>query len=70
MHSKKKDYCIYDTCFFINLMVTTHKNPKTETHNLRKEERGKCLLAWGKIWRRRVGECWFFNLFGCGENTF
>ena len=37
---KKEDYCIYvyETFFFISLMVTTHKISKTDTHNLKKKK--------------------------------
>lgn len=39
----KKDYCIYETLFYINLIVTTEtiKKCRTETHNIKKEETEK-----------------------------
>ena len=35
---KEKDYRIYETSFFIHLMITTHRTPKAESHNLKREE--------------------------------
>lgn len=33
---KKKNYCIYETSFYINLMVTTKQKFRDETHNIKK----------------------------------
>ena len=41
---KWKDYYKYEKLFSINLMVTTHKKPQTEPHNLKKREQRK--KAW------------------------
>ena len=35
---KKKDHCMYETFFHINVIVTTQKKSKTETHTITKEE--------------------------------
>lgn len=37
---KRKDYCIYATFFYINLMATTQqkKKSRTETHNVKKRK--------------------------------
>ena len=45
MHSKKKDYCIYETFFFIILIVTTHtKTPNGDNITLKKRK------LRGKVW--------------------
>ena len=39
---RKKDYCVYETSFCINLMATTHTyshaKSKTDMHHIKKEE--------------------------------
>ena len=50
-NQKKKDYCIYEIFFCINLLVTTHTHThththksRTETHSIKKEETEKKIM--------------------------
>ena len=41
MKSEKKDYCTYETFFYINLKVITKHKTGTETHKKKRKWQGK-----------------------------